>query len=76
MMPSGNTPVVLTNSGLFVAITSIKVSVEGVMRVGGTPHMQGVGMLVFSLRGVNFGFWSHLGCSGQNAIIFSREGLF
>ena len=34
-----------------------------------------VGMLVVSLRGVNFGFWSHLGCSGQNAIIFSREGL-
>ena len=33
MMPSGNTPVVLTNSCLFVAITSIKVSVEGVMRV-------------------------------------------
>ena len=25
--------------------------------------------------GVNFGFWSHLGCSGQNAITFSREGL-
>ena len=35
--------------------------------------MKGVGMLVVSL--VNFGFWSHLGCSGQNAIIFSREGL-
>ena len=32
--------------------------------------MEGVGMLVVSLRGVNFGF-----CSGQNAIIFSREGL-
>ena len=32
-------------------------------------------MLVVSLRGVNFGFWSHLGFSGQNAIIFSREGL-
>ena len=32
-------------------------------------------MLVVSLRGVNFGFWSHVGCSGQNAIIFSREGL-
>ena len=44
-------------------------------RGGGTPHMKGVGMLVVSLRGVNFGFWSHLGCSGQNAIIFSREGL-
>ena len=33
---------------------------------GGTPHMKGVGMLVVSLRGVNFGFWSHLGCFGQN----------
>ena len=44
-------------------------------RGGGTPHMKGVGMLVVSLRGVNFGFWSHLGCSGQNAIIFSHEGL-
>ena len=42
---------------------------------GGTPHIEGVGMLIVSLRGVNFGFWSHLGCSGQNAIIFSREGL-
>ena len=37
--------------------------------------MKGAGMLVVSLRGVNFGFWSHLGCSGQNAIIFSRQGL-
>ena len=36
---------------------------------------KGMGMLVVSLRGVNFGFWSHVGCSGQNAIIFSREGL-
>ena len=42
---------------------------------GGTPHMKGLGMLVVSLRGVNFRFWSHLGCSGQNAIIFNREGL-
>ena len=32
--------------------------------------MKGAGMLVVSLRGVNFGPWSHLGCSGQNAIIF------
>ena len=44
-------------------------------RGGGTPHIKGVGMLVVSFRGVNFGFWSHLGCSGQNAIIFSHEGL-
>ena len=37
--------------------------------------MKGVGLPVVSLRGVNFGFRSHVGCSGQNAIIFSREGL-
>ena len=42
---------------------------------GGTPHITGVGMLVVSLRVVNFGFWSHLGCPWQNVIIFSREGL-
>ena len=41
-----------------------------------TLHMKGVGMFVVWLRGVNFGFWSNLGCSGQNAMIFSREGLF
>ena len=33
------------------------------------------GMLVVSLRSVNFGFWSHLGCFGQNAIIRSHENL-
>ena len=38
--------------------------------------MKGVGMLVVSLRGVNFRFWSCLGCSGQNTIIFSPKGLF
>ena len=37
--------------------------------------MKGMGMLVVSLRGVNFGFCCHLGCFEQNAIIFSREGL-
>ena len=51
------------------------ITVTCVARGGETPHLKGVGMLVISLRGVNFGFWSHLGCSGQNAIIFSREGL-
>ena len=25
---------------------------------GGNPHMKVVGMLVVSLKGVNFGFWS------------------
>ena len=33
------------------------------------------GMLVVLFRGVNFRFWTHLGCSGQNTIIFSRKGL-
>ena len=37
--------------------------------------MKVVGMLVISLRGVNLGFGSPLGCPGQNAIIFSCEGL-
>ena len=37
--------------------------------------MKGAGVLVVSLRGVNFGIWSHLGCSGKKAIIFSCEGL-
>ena len=37
--------------------------------------MDGDGDAVVSLRGVNFGFWSRLGCSGQNVIIFSRQDL-
>ena len=42
---------------------------------GGDFHMEWTGMFVVSLRGVNFGFWSRLGCSGQNVIIFSPQGL-
>ena len=39
--------------------------------------MKGAGILVVLLRGVNFGFWSHLGCSVQNVIIFSfKEVLY
>ena len=37
--------------------------------------MKQTGMLVVSLRGVNFGFWSRLGCSGQSADILSRQDL-
>ena len=38
---------------------------------------QGSGMLVVSLRGVNFrSVWSRLGCCGQNTITFSRKSLF
>ena len=51
------------------------IQAKGLFPGGGTPQMKGVGMMLVSLRGVNYGFWSHLGCSGQNAIIFSREGL-
>ena len=32
--------------------------------------MKQTGMLVVSLRGVNFGFWSRLGCSGQSVQYF------
>ena len=42
---------------------------------GGNSHLKGAGMLVISLRGVNLRFWSRLGCSWQNVIIFSRQGL-
>ena len=37
--------------------------------------MKQTGMLIVSLRGVNFGFWSRLGCSGQSANILSCQGL-
>ena len=42
---------------------------------GGDSYMKPMGMLVVSLRGVNLGFWSRLGCSGQSANILSRQGL-
>ena len=42
---------------------------------GGDSHMKWTGMLVVSLRGVNLGFWSRLGCSGQNVSFRSRLGL-
>jgi len=43
---------------------------------GGGCHMKTWWMLVVSLRGVNQGFWSHLGCLGRNATIFSRQSIF
>ena len=42
---------------------------------GGDSYMKQTGMLVVSRRGVNFGFWSRSGCSGQTADILSRQGL-
>ena len=37
--------------------------------------MKQTAMLVVLLRGVNFGFWSRLGCSGQSANILCHQGL-
>ena len=42
---------------------------------GGNSHMKQTGMLVVSLRGVNFVFCSCLGCSRQSANILSCQGL-
>ena len=39
-------------------------------RTQGYSHMKMMGMLVVSLRGVNHGFWIHLGCSGRNNNMF------
>ena len=39
---------------------------------GGT-HMKQMGMLVVLLKGVNFGFWSRLRCSGHSANILSHQ---
>ena len=48
---------------------------EGGGGVGAGSPMKEARMLVVSLRGVKFRFWSCLGCSGQNTILFSRKGL-
>ena len=62
--------------GKGLCVTRQKLARERTKRArGGGGLMKRAGMLVVSLRGVNFGFWSHLGCSGQNTIILSREGL-
>ena len=34
----------------------------------GDSQLKGVGMLVISLRGVNFGFWSYLRCLGTTPL--------
>ena len=43
---------------------------------GGDSPIKEAGMLIVSLRVVNFRFSSHLGFSWQNAMIFNRKGLF
>ena len=41
----------------------------------GDSYMKQTRMLVVSLRGVNFGFWSRLGCSGQSTNSLCHQGL-
>lgn len=43
---------------------------------GGLPYVKRSGMLVVPPRGVNHGFWSHLGNSEQNTTIFCHQGIF
>ena len=38
--------------------------------------MRGAGMVVVSLKGVNFGFWYNFGCSGHGAIIVVAKVSF
>ena len=52
--------------------TIYKVGVEG---ESPGSHIKGEGMFASYLGGKNLGFWSHLGCSVQNAILCSSEGL-
>ena len=33
---------------------------------GGVPYERSEMMLVVLIKGVNYGFWYHLGCSGRN----------
>ena len=47
-----------------------------VISARGDFHKKGVGMLVVSLRGLNFGFWSHLGCSGKNPLYLAVKVSF
>ena len=41
------------------------------------PRVKGEGMLVVSIRGANYDFWYHSGCSGRNGNIFlgSKESF-
>ena len=56
---------------LKINIQKIRLIPETRDRVPGHP---GEGDSHIKGAGVNCGFWSHLGCSGQNAIIFSHKG--
>ena len=50
-------------------------SERGVAPGEGDSNIKKVGVLVVSLRGVNFRFWSRLGFRGKITNIFSLQGL-
>ena len=58
-----------------ISLIDENINFHGQQGPGRDSHMKQTGMLVVSLRGVNFGFWSRLGCSGQSANILCRQGL-
>ena len=41
----------------------------------GHSHIKVMGMLIVSLWGVNYRFWSHLGCLGWKVTIFAHSGI-
>ena len=42
---------------------------------GGDSHIQVTVMVVFSPKGVNYRFWSHLGCLGRKLTIFAHSRI-
>ena len=58
------------NTGFNPIIFALKMRLLVFNSRGGGSHMKQMGMLVVSLRGVNFGFWSRL---GHSANILSRQ---
>ena len=52
-----------------------KIYLKNLERGERDSHMKQKGMLVVSLRSVNFGFHSRLGCSRQSANILNCQGL-
>ena len=43
---------------------------------GGDSHMKQTRIPIYSFKGVNFGFWSRLGCSAQSANIYATKVSF
>ena len=60
---------------LFFGIATLQIILLLCIPVGGGELRIWVGILVVLLRGVNFGFWSHLGCSGHMYIFSSLLGV-